>query len=247
MNLRKHATKIVTAGLALAVAAPTVAMAAHPFDDVPDDQWYTDSVHWAYDNGLTTGKTPTTFAGMDATNRYEVVTFFDRYHNNMVAPELADIRGDVRDTVQMQFDMFGTDSTGLTSTTSTSAAEVPAATEVTIPEGYKGVINVELTAESACYNGSGYCRVHLYVDGDEIAGPGQAFDSSDAGTEGSTSYETHAISATTDELDAGTYTVQVGYSVSNGSGVTFRLDDVHLTAQVHLTDTADLGIGLLDS
>ena len=90
MNLRKHATKIVTAGLALAVAVPTVAMAAHPFDDVPDDQWYTDSVHWAYDNGLTTGKTPTTFAGMDATNRYEVVTFFDRYHNNMVAPELAD-------------------------------------------------------------------------------------------------------------------------------------------------------------
>ena len=243
MNIRNHIPKILAGGLALAVAVPTIAMAAHPFTDVEDGQWYTDAVHWAYDNELTTGKTPTTFAGFDETNRYEVVTFFNRYHDNMVAPELSDIRGDVRDTVEMQFAMLDSDGFGgaAITTSSTAPDEVPVSAEVTIPEGYKGVINVELTGESACHDAVGYCRVHLYVDGEEITpGTGQAFDSSDAGTEGGTSYETHAISATSDELEAGTYSILVGYSVNVGS-LDFRLDDVHLTAQVHLTDTADLG------
>jgi len=97
MNLRTHANKMIAAGLALAVAVPTVAMAAHPFTDVPDGEWYSEAVDWAYNNGITTGKTPTTFDGWATTNRYEVVTFLDRYDDNVVGPALDEIESNVDD------------------------------------------------------------------------------------------------------------------------------------------------------
>ena len=53
------------------MAIPGVAIAAtHPFDDVPEGQWYSDAVEWAYAEGITTGVGPTTFAGEDTVDRY---------------------------------------------------------------------------------------------------------------------------------------------------------------------------------
>ena len=89
--LRSIGTKAALGGLALAVAVPSVALAANPFTDVPSGEWFTDAVDWAYNNDITTGKTPETFNGNDNVTRYESVTFLKRYHDEMVVPALNDI------------------------------------------------------------------------------------------------------------------------------------------------------------
>ncbi|MEM8707105.1 MAG: S-layer homology domain-containing protein [Actinomycetota bacterium] len=95
MNLRSLSLKTIAAGLVLAVGIPAMAMAANPFDDVLDGQWYSEPVDWAYNEGITTGKTPTTFNGWDETNRYEVVTFVHRYHENIIEPAAAETDAEV--------------------------------------------------------------------------------------------------------------------------------------------------------
>lgn len=95
MNFRSFSLKTAAAGLALAVGIPAMAMAANPFEDVAEGQWYTEPVDWAYNNGITTGKTPTTFNGWDETNRYEVVTFVHRYNENLIDPALAALEAEI--------------------------------------------------------------------------------------------------------------------------------------------------------
>lgn len=52
---------------------------AHEFSDVPDGKWYSDAVVWAHNNGITKGKTETSFAPNDEVTRAEFVTFLCRY------------------------------------------------------------------------------------------------------------------------------------------------------------------------
>ncbi len=86
MRIRSLTLKSLAAGLVLAVGLPAVAMAAHPFDDVPDGQWFSEPVDWAFNNGITTGTSPTTFDGWNTMNRYEGVTFIHRFHTEIVEP-----------------------------------------------------------------------------------------------------------------------------------------------------------------
>ena len=74
-------TKFAVALVAVAMLFPSTALAFHVFDDVPDDKFYADPVEWAFDNGITTGKTSTMFAPEDNVTRGESVTFLQRYHN----------------------------------------------------------------------------------------------------------------------------------------------------------------------
>ena len=46
---------------------------------MPDGEFYTDAVEWAFDNGLTTGTTDTTFEPDDGVTRGQNVTFAKRY------------------------------------------------------------------------------------------------------------------------------------------------------------------------
>jgi len=50
----------------------------HGFTDVAADAWYTDAVAWAKKNGITVGRTATTFAPDEIVNREEIATFIDR-------------------------------------------------------------------------------------------------------------------------------------------------------------------------
>ena len=50
----------------------------NPFTDVPADAYYADAVKWAYENGITTGTSATTFGPMDTCTRGQVVTFLWR-------------------------------------------------------------------------------------------------------------------------------------------------------------------------
>ncbi|MCD8374032.1 MAG: S-layer homology domain-containing protein [Oscillospiraceae bacterium] len=56
----------------------TVEPADLPFDDVDYGEWYTDAVIWAYENGVTTGATDTSFDTLGVCTRAQVVTFLWR-------------------------------------------------------------------------------------------------------------------------------------------------------------------------
>lgn len=49
------------------------------FTDVPAEQWYADAVAWAFQTGITTGATETTFEPDEPVTREQMVTFFWRY------------------------------------------------------------------------------------------------------------------------------------------------------------------------
>lgn len=56
-----------------------VSEAKMPFTDVTDDQWYADSVRWAYENEIVSGTSPTTFSPEDEITREQFATILYRY------------------------------------------------------------------------------------------------------------------------------------------------------------------------
>ena len=92
-------TKFAIALVVVAMLVPATAMATHVFDDVPDDKFYAVPVEWAFDNGITTGKSPTTFAPDDNVTRGESVTFLKRYNDNLVEPALDALEADTESRV----------------------------------------------------------------------------------------------------------------------------------------------------
>ena len=216
-------TKLAVAIIAAALTIPTSAMAFHVFDDVPDDKFYAEPVEWAFDNGITTGKTATMFAPDDAVTRGESVTFLKRYNDNVVEPTT--------------MNLFASDTKlGGFSTASNTPSDVGLSAVVTIPEGHSGVIEIGFSAESACYGGAGspWCKVILYSNGTAVGDDDFAFDSSDGASETANSWEAHAMTRVTDELAAGTYTI-TARGAAWWHSPTFALDDMVLTAEVHLT------------
>lgn len=93
IHLKITKSRLAAAVAAGVVLAPATAWAAHVFDDVPDDAFYAEPVEWAFDNGITTGKSPTLFAPLDPVTRGESVTFLQRYHENVAAPGQGRVAG----------------------------------------------------------------------------------------------------------------------------------------------------------
>jgi hypothetical protein len=126
--------------------------------------------------------------------------------------------------------------TTATTTGSTTFVNVPGAvTTLTIPANSRAIILASFTAESACYGGTGWCSVRILLNGvemDPVVGTDFAFDSSDANSETSQSWESHAVERsklyTNTSTAAVTVTVQVQYMVT-AAGMTLRLDDWHLS------------------
>lgn len=83
---RVGALVAVVAGLGMVAGA---ASAATLFDDVPTGAFYAEPVEWAAANGITTGRTATTFEPDTGVTRGESVTFLKRYHDEFVAPLVA--------------------------------------------------------------------------------------------------------------------------------------------------------------
>ncbi len=120
-------------------------------------------------------------------------------------------------------------------TTSTAFAGIPGATTtVTVPAGQTALIVARFTAESACSGGTGsnWCSVRILIGGVEaspVTGLDFAFDSTDASTETSASWESHSMERVR-RVGAGTYPVTAQWATTSGS-TTFRLDDWTLTVE----------------
>ena len=61
-----------------AAGSPEPKSASNPFTDVKADAYYYKAVLWAYENGVTTGTSATTFSPDATVNRGQVVTFLFR-------------------------------------------------------------------------------------------------------------------------------------------------------------------------
>jgi hypothetical protein len=86
----RSSLRTIIAAVAIVVAIPTIAHAVHPFTDVPEDRFYSEAVDWAYNNGVTTGTSPTTFSPERFVTRGENITFTWRYDDLIVQPALGD-------------------------------------------------------------------------------------------------------------------------------------------------------------
>jgi hypothetical protein len=95
MTITITKTRLALAIVAFALLIPATAYATHTFSDVPDGEFYTDAVEWAFDNGITTGTTATTFEPDAGVTRGQNVTFAKRYDDNIVQPALTQINSDV--------------------------------------------------------------------------------------------------------------------------------------------------------
>ena len=115
---------------------------------------------------------------------------------------------------------------------------VPGATATfTVPPSTTDLFIARFSAESACWGVAGWGVVRILINGvemDPAAGTDFAFDSTNAGAENPTSYESHSMERskviTNTSTAPLTVTVQVQYRITN-SGIFLRLDDWHLTVQ----------------
>jgi len=92
MNLTKKkptGSKFIKFRLGAAVAVflvlvPAMAIAASPFTDITPGKFYEEPVQWAFDNGITIGRTDTTFEPNSTITRGESVTFLKRFNDNVI-------------------------------------------------------------------------------------------------------------------------------------------------------------------
>ena len=61
--------------------SPEVSAADNPFEDVPDESWYTVPALWAKENGITSGTDATHFSPASICNRAQIVTFLYGAYN----------------------------------------------------------------------------------------------------------------------------------------------------------------------
>ena len=80
--------KLIVAVVGLVGLGATAGFASSSFTDVPAGRYYTDAVEWAFENGVTTGTSATTFSPEDPVTRGQNVTFAYRYDQNVVQPAL---------------------------------------------------------------------------------------------------------------------------------------------------------------
>lgn len=159
--MRVTKTRIAAAIAACALAVPATATAL--FDDVPGGAFYADSVAWAADNNITTGKTATTFAPDAAVTRGEVVTFLKRYNDNVVDDALADLQAEI-DALEATLTSSVASFAGADSTldlTGTNVAQTAQSISLTAPADGFVLVNASAIAENVSGTASIVrCSIH---------------------------------------------------------------------------------------
>ena len=69
---------------------PAVDKSNNPFTDVDSGAWYADAVLWAYQNGVTTGTSATTFSPDALVTREQVAVFLYRYQKDYKKAEMGE-------------------------------------------------------------------------------------------------------------------------------------------------------------
>lgn len=102
-SITRRRRRLAAAVVVTTLAVPAAAWAANPFTDVADGRFYTEAVDWAYNNGITTGTSATTFSPDDTVTRGQNITFTHRYDQEIVQPALEDLSDEI-DAAQADVD-----------------------------------------------------------------------------------------------------------------------------------------------
>lgn len=146
------------AGLLLVVVVSSgIATGAHPFTDVPDGRFYSEAVDWAFNNGITTGTSATTFEPDSTVTRGENITFAKRYDDFVVQPALAAL--EAADYSHHWIWVNGGAGTTLAGSTGVSAVRTAAGSyTVTFP------VDIRECAWSSAQRNAGGLFIFLYGD-----------------------------------------------------------------------------------
>ncbi len=94
---RPRRSVVMTAVIALVIGIPTAVIAAHDFDDVPDDHLFHQDIDWLFDNNVTTGCNPSS-------------------GGNLFCPDLEVDRGQMAAFMRRLAGTFGADGSQVTGT-----------------------------------------------------------------------------------------------------------------------------------
>ena len=76
------------------IGRPDVSDCKNPFKDVPEGQWYTDAIKWAYSNGVVFGMSPNTFEPNTTITREQFASIMFRFAKEIDNQDMSG-RGDV--------------------------------------------------------------------------------------------------------------------------------------------------------
>jgi hypothetical protein len=224
---------------ALAAAAATVLTtatfgAAHAedvvFSDVPAGHPFAHDIYWLAETGVTTGYPDGTFRPDEPVTRQAMAAFLHRFHQ-------------LDDTLFVNHEVGGPFTTASEAWVQLPGAQV----EFAIPEGMSGQLLATFSSESACSGATGFCRARVMVDDPATGAPGPvelgpdaggfAFDSTDNGTEGTRSWESHSTQRVGSfGQPSDTWVAWVEVSTSE-AGMASRLDDWVLSLLVDVQDS----------
>lgn len=206
----RRSISILIVAIAILLLSGTMVVANHDFPDVPNSPAsFHNAVSWLVDHGITSGCGGGKFCPKSAVTREQMALFMQRFHG--ITPTV--------DGVQIG-DSF--------TTTSASEVDLPGA-EVVVsnPSSTAAIVIMRFSAESRCSGGTGnsWCSVNFLVDGVDPADAVDdfAFDSSDGATEGTGSWESHAIERAA-LIGPGDHTIKVQVNAEFG-GPSFAVDD----------------------
>ncbi|MEQ8842388.1 MAG: S-layer homology domain-containing protein [Acidimicrobiales bacterium] len=149
MTITFTKTKVALAIVVAALLVPATAYATHVFDDVPDDKFYAGPVEWAFDNDITTGKSPTSFAPEDNVTRGESVTFLKRYNDNIVEPADTALQADIDNLTaqtytQAEVDALLADKADTADIPATTVASAERNASLTLTTGNQTAVNTDI-------------------------------------------------------------------------------------------------------
>jgi hypothetical protein len=225
---------------ALVLAIPTAVWASHQFTDVPNSHLFHSAIGWMKDNDITKGCNPPAndhYCPDNNVTRGQMAAFMQRLAENQVV-DAAEVDGVSAQEIA-PFSVVGGASAQTFPTNLSFVALTGASTSIAVPTGQTAVVNARISGESMCTGGD-YATVRLLLDGNEMSpavSTDFAFDSSDTATEGTSSWESHAVERFVSGVPAGDHTITA--QVSTGC-TTFRFDDWTLTAEAHLGGSASL-------
>jgi hypothetical protein len=201
---RRGVKPALAAAIALLALLPSIANAAHVFDDVPGTNPFHSHITWLAGTGITTGcaKTPgTNYCPGDPVTRGQMAAFLQRHYNVLAGN-------------------FGSDFDAATATAPASGSYTDvSSTTVTVPAGIQARLLINFSAESTCTGGSNgiviftvrpACQVRVMVNGTEVNTSGDYYyDSSVEGSHDAGDWNSNALVRFTDPLGPGVKTVVV--------------------------------------
>lgn len=229
-------TAVVVITIAVLVALPAAVWAAHnQFTDVPNDHTFHNDIDWMVDNGITHGCNPPAndnYCPDDFVTRGQMAAFMRRLADAGVV-DAGTVGGfDPDDLTGVGWD-YSRDPSSFGPTN--GFEDLGASTSIFVPDGHVATVIARFTAESVC-SGASYASVRIMLDGQEMlpdVGNDFSFDSSDGGTEGGDSWESHSVERMEFNVSPGPHLVDVEYSSGCAQ---FRVDDWTLVVE------SDLGL-----